>query len=294
MTSRIRRHLSYANVVATMALVFAMSGSALAAKHYLITSTSQISPAVLKKLRPKAGPAGPRGLPGSVGATGAQGAVGIPGPGTEGKPGLSLLSESEQNTLKAILPFLKLNDKGVGGKPTIVFSGVNVKITSGAKYFEETNGTGNLIIGSDEGSGTQTGSNNLVVGFDATYTGFGSIIGGRGNQAGPFGFVLGLGNSVTERYAAVLTGESNTASGENASITGGFENEASEPWSSVSGGRLNRATGWDSSVTGGYGNTASGEQSSVSGGANNLASGRLSSILGGNTITVSPELGVSP
>jgi hypothetical protein len=40
MFSPIRRHLSYANVVATMALVFAMSGSALAAKHYLITSTS--------------------------------------------------------------------------------------------------------------------------------------------------------------------------------------------------------------------------------------------------------------
>ena len=32
----IRRHLSYANVTATMALVFAMSGSALAAKRYLI------------------------------------------------------------------------------------------------------------------------------------------------------------------------------------------------------------------------------------------------------------------
>jgi len=29
----IRRHLSYANVVATMALVFAMSGGALAATH---------------------------------------------------------------------------------------------------------------------------------------------------------------------------------------------------------------------------------------------------------------------
>src|ERR1700712_1050053 len=43
-----RRHLSYANVTATLALVFAMSGGALAAKHYLVTKTNQISPKVLK------------------------------------------------------------------------------------------------------------------------------------------------------------------------------------------------------------------------------------------------------
>jgi hypothetical protein len=43
-----RKHLTYANVAATLALVFAMSGGALAAKHYLVTKTSQISPKVLK------------------------------------------------------------------------------------------------------------------------------------------------------------------------------------------------------------------------------------------------------
>jgi hypothetical protein len=31
--NKIQRHLSYANVVATLALVFAMGGSAMAAKH---------------------------------------------------------------------------------------------------------------------------------------------------------------------------------------------------------------------------------------------------------------------
>jgi hypothetical protein len=40
----IRKHLSYANIVATLALVFAMGGSAIAAKHYLINSTRQINP----------------------------------------------------------------------------------------------------------------------------------------------------------------------------------------------------------------------------------------------------------
>ncbi len=77
-----RRHLSYANVVATMALVFAMSGGALAASHYLITSTKQIKPSVLKALKGKAGHAGPIGPAGPTGATGQPGS-----PGSNGAPG---------------------------------------------------------------------------------------------------------------------------------------------------------------------------------------------------------------
>ena len=82
----IRKHLSYANVVATLALVFAMGGSAIAAKHYLITSTKQIKPSVLKRLK-------------APGRTGRQGLSGIPGPqgtagaaGAKGADGLSALS----------------------------------------------------------------------------------------------------------------------------------------------------------------------------------------------------------
>jgi hypothetical protein len=56
-TGRFARHLSYANVVSTLALLFAMTGGALAASHYVITSTKQIKPTVLKKLTPKAAPA---------------------------------------------------------------------------------------------------------------------------------------------------------------------------------------------------------------------------------------------
>jgi hypothetical protein len=72
-----RRHLNYANVVATLALVFAMSGGALAAKHYLINSTKQINPKVLKKLR---GNVGKTGATGPAGAAGLQGKEGPPNP----------------------------------------------------------------------------------------------------------------------------------------------------------------------------------------------------------------------
>ena len=84
-----RRHLTYANVAATLALVFAMSGGALAAKHYLVNSTKQINPTVLKKLRGKAGPKGTTGAtgkdgaPGKEGTQGKQGAQGAPGPAPE-------------------------------------------------------------------------------------------------------------------------------------------------------------------------------------------------------------------
>jgi hypothetical protein len=86
-----RRHLSYANVVATLALVFAMSGTGLAAKHYLINSTKQINPKVLKALRGNKGPAGlegregpagkgAEGPAGKLGATGKEGPTGREGP----------------------------------------------------------------------------------------------------------------------------------------------------------------------------------------------------------------------
>lgn len=48
MFSRIRNRMIYANVAMTVALVFAMSGGAYAASRYMITSTKQISPKVLK------------------------------------------------------------------------------------------------------------------------------------------------------------------------------------------------------------------------------------------------------
>ena len=52
------RRITYANVTATLALVLAMSGGAVAANHYLVNSTKQISPKVLKKLTGKTGKAG--------------------------------------------------------------------------------------------------------------------------------------------------------------------------------------------------------------------------------------------
>jgi hypothetical protein len=84
---RLRRriHVSPATAIATIALVFAMTGGAYAAKHYLITSTKQISPKVLKALK---GASGKNGAPGLAGLAGAQGTQGPQGAaGARGEPG---------------------------------------------------------------------------------------------------------------------------------------------------------------------------------------------------------------
>jgi hypothetical protein len=79
MLSRIGSRLTVANIAATLALVFAMSGGALAATHYLLNSTKQINPKVLKALKGRNGVAGPTGSPGAAGTPGAQGPQGKAG-----------------------------------------------------------------------------------------------------------------------------------------------------------------------------------------------------------------------
>lgn len=101
MFSAIRKRMTWANVATTLALVFAMAGGAFAAggKHHtkahkktavLITSTKQLSAAVLKALEGKTGPAGSQGPAGAEGKAGANGKDGTNGTsGADGKDGVS-------------------------------------------------------------------------------------------------------------------------------------------------------------------------------------------------------------
>lgn len=91
MFSIMRRRISLASLIATLALVFAMSGGAWAAGKYLIRSINQISPKVLKKLKGAVGPAGPQGAQGLPGVNGTNGKDGAPGKdGEDGKDGKSV------------------------------------------------------------------------------------------------------------------------------------------------------------------------------------------------------------
>jgi hypothetical protein len=87
MFKAVRRRMSYANVVATLALLFAMSGGALAASKFIITSTKQIKPSVLAQLKGKNGKNGAAGAQGPAGPAGSAGPQGLVGPA--GKDGAS-------------------------------------------------------------------------------------------------------------------------------------------------------------------------------------------------------------
>ena len=86
-----RKRLSYASVVATLALVLAVGGGTAWATNYIIISTHQIKPSVLKKLHGANGKNGKNGTNGTNGTNGAAGATGPAGAagaqGTQGPAG---------------------------------------------------------------------------------------------------------------------------------------------------------------------------------------------------------------
>ena len=225
-----------------------------------------------------------------------------------------------------------LSIETVNGVRTVRFTGVNLQIVNGTNNTEIVNGSGNLIVGYDEANTTtktvcslatdvngnslttesnclaaggtvavrqKTGSHNLVMGSQNSYSSAGGIVAGSGNfitalyasnlggtgnfASGRFAVnVAGTGNHPSGSTSATLAGTNNTASGPNASVSGGSSNIASSTGTTVSGGSRNAASGPQSNVTGGIRNESSGPFSHVSGGGNNVSSGATSTVAGGS------------
>jgi hypothetical protein len=162
----------------------------------------------------------------------------------------ALPGTAELEKLDKLLPHVSYVESGVGGKPTIQFSGVNVQVVNGEGKTASTNGEGNLVIGYDEGSAAQTGSHNLILGEEQTVTSYGGIVGGSFN-------------SITAPGASVLSGTSNTASGPFAVVLTGSTNRAKGTHSWVGGGEVDEADARLSSVFGGFAIVASQEYEAV-------------------------------
>jgi Collagen triple helix repeat (20 copies) len=134
---RNRLHVSPATVIASLTLVFAMTGGAYAAKKYLITSTKQISPSVLKQLQGKAGANGAPGAQGSAGTQGPQGPAGPAGAG--GAKG-----ENGKDGAKGT--------DGVPGESVTVAAASNAECPSGGTKFSNKTGTGKACNGENSAS----------------------------------------------------------------------------------------------------------------------------------------------
>jgi hypothetical protein len=223
----------------------------------------------------KQGKPGAEGKPGPEGKTGPEGKRGPGGKtGPEGKAGTTGFTSGELETLKGILPCIKSVKAGIGGKPTVQFSGCNVQIVNGEGSTASTNGAGNLVIGYDESPQEQTGSHNLILGTLQAFTSYGGID-------------AGFGNTISAPYASVSGGGLNTASGAGSSVSGGSQNTASGFRSSVSGGFLNVASGAASAwIGGGFRNMIT-----VKGAGEE---GRFASIFGGKENKTSQEYAAIP
>jgi hypothetical protein len=120
-----------------LALLFALSGGAYAAGKFVITSTKQIKPSVLKQLQ---GKAGAQGLAGAAGAQGPAGGAGKDG--TNGKDG----ANGESVAAKAVSTGDKVKCAEMGGSEYTV-AGKTTLICNGKTGFTETLPSGKTETG---------------------------------------------------------------------------------------------------------------------------------------------------
>jgi hypothetical protein len=309
---RLKGKLTFANVVACIALFVALGGVGYAATRLPANSVgarqirkgavtpTKLSKATLQRLGGAStaplvgavGPAGANGTPGERGPSGERGAPGERGePGERGPSGapanLASLEgrleslETENEALSSSVDEMTATLAGVRREgTTLVFEGMNLQLLNGPIGDMETNGLGNLIVGHNEEPGTQSGSANIVIGSQRqAFTSYGDIIGGAFNEGTARGaLVTGLQNKAGGNYAGLLGGRFNEATEESTAVVGGAEDKATEIYAVAVGGRKNRANGAISVAIGGTENQSSGTFSFERGGNKNDASATFATV----------------
>jgi Collagen triple helix repeat (20 copies) len=114
------RHPSPALIIGCIALFLALTGSAVAAGHFVITSTKEISPNVLRTLNGKRGPTGSRGPVGPSGPQGTQGTQGVQGvQGAQGAQGIQGTPATDLKYYGEVIAS-GLAETGVGDNFTVI------------------------------------------------------------------------------------------------------------------------------------------------------------------------------
>jgi hypothetical protein len=142
-------------------------------------------------------------------------------------------SAADQQTLLDILPYVTYAKSGVGEKPTIYFTGVNINLAKNSATAPNAgDGTGNLVIGKawNPFYRARTGSDNLIAGIGHGWTSNGNVVGGAYNTAGGSGSgaIFGTQNTLSSgaAQASILGGTFNTVSAASATVAGGRSKSA--------------------------------------------------------------------
>jgi hypothetical protein len=203
-----------------------------------------------------------------------------------------LATTSEVQALEARVQTLEtLLDNVSRAGDTLLFTGLNLQVVNGTGLTDgDVNGLGNVIIGYNEDNGdNKTGSHNLVIGANHSYTSSSGLVSGLDNTiGGPFASVAGGLRNTAGIRSFVGGGNDNTAA-RDSFVGGGRGNTATAAFSAVVGGSANTANGsFNAFVGGGNGNTATGFSAFVGGGSLNVASGSRSFVGGGSNDTAGP------
>ncbi len=216
------------------------------------------------------------------------------------------LAVVENNSVLDLDGYLSLTT--FNGYDTAEFTGVNVQINDGTGTTQgTTNGLGNLQIGYNDNTGSAiffcsdnaysnesdctsnggtwdknitTGSHNLIVGDDHSYTSHGAI-------------VAGFANISNDRFSSVLGGWRNLAAGNVSTVSGGSYNIANGSITSVSGGNSNAAVGNRSSVSGGEDIVASSAYDWQAGGVMTQVNNDITNILSNSVLALDGYLELS-
>jgi len=232
MFGKMRSRVTPSTVIAALALVFAITGGAYAAKRYLITSKAQISPKVLEQLQARAGATGPAGSTGPVGPAGARGETGPRGEkGAVGSPGADGRDGTNGESVT--------NQEFVGEAGECTEGGTELKVGTGAPTYlcdgeEGTNGTNgkNGATGPQGPTGPE-GNIKKTLASGETETGVwtaatgkaGKILGAAKGALAGISFTIPLG----EEPVVHIIAEGKNGEGNGCQVTSGAAKPEAEP-----------------------------------------------------------------
>ncbi|MCK6512523.1 hypothetical protein L6R29_21550 [Myxococcota bacterium] len=180
---------------------------------------------------------------------------------------------------------------------TITLEKANVRVVNGTNKTDQTNNLGNLILGYNEDGGTtkiRTGSHNLILGTEHSYTRHSSILSGIKHtvNAAYASAIGGSSNTITSNalYSVAIAGQNNTFASSGTALyaasLGGEDNKINSNYAAAVAGQNNSNTGTHAAAVAGQNNSNTGTHAAAVAGQNNsITATHAATLAGGGTST---------